>query len=117
MKAELRSIETPQGEPLDTVRSRGGSFCIPVYALIGAEGERGEEIFQFEVCSAEWLAEELESNSAIWGGRRLIMARFDPEAVETHVRKRLRHAVGSDWNSIAQKIGQWAIWEFENYNA
>lgn len=115
MKAELRSIEAPKGEPLDTIRPDSGSFCIPVYALIGPEGEKGEEIFQFEVCSPNWLALELESNPAIWGGRRLIMTQYNPESIETQVRKRLRHAVGDDWSSVAQKIGQWATWEFEDY--
>lgn len=83
--------------------------------LVGAEGEEGEDIFQFDVCSPDWLARELEACPAIWGSRLLVLARFDPEAVETQVRKRLRHAVGVDWNSIAQKIGQWATWEFEDY--
>ena len=115
MKAALRSIETPEGESLDTIRPDSGSFCIPVLALIGPEGEDGEEIFQFEVCSPDWLAQELEAYPAIWGDRRLIMSHYDPVAIETHVRKRLRHAIGTDWNSVAQKIGQWATWEFEEY--
>lgn len=116
MKAELRSIETPEGEPLDSIRPDSGSFCIPILVLIGPEGEKGEEIFQFQVCSPEWLAHELESYPAVWGTRLLIMAQYNPEAIEAHVRKRLRHAVGKDWISVAQKIGQWANWEFEDYS-
>ena len=40
------------------------------------------------------------------------MRKFDANAIEEYVRKRIRHATGATWNDVARKIGEWARWEF-----
>ncbi len=40
------------------------------------------------------------------------MRKFDANAIEEYVRKRIRHATGATWNDVARKIGERARWEF-----
>lgn len=115
LQAELRALETQSGDQLTEVTPVSGSFCHTLRAEIGISGEVGADAFELDVCSPEWLESELETYPALSGGSRVFMRRFDPEEVETYVRKRLRHAVGDDWQAIAQQIGQWARWEFADY--
>ncbi|GGB61612.1 hypothetical protein GCM10010833_15770 [Blastomonas aquatica] len=80
-------------------------------------GEKGADAFEFDVCSPEWLENELDSFPILSGGPRLITKRFDPVVVEEYVRKRLLHATGPDWQTVATKLGQWSPWEFDSYEA
>lgn len=112
---ELHALSGQFGEDLSALTPVSGSFCHTLRAEIGIRGERGSDAFDFDVCSPQWLEGELESHPILPGGPRLIAKKFDPAAVEEHVRKRLRHASGPDWATVAAKIGQWSRWEFENH--
>ncbi|KTE08596.1 Imm8 family immunity protein [Sphingopyxis sp. H115] len=116
MEAELRSLATQDGEFLTDIRPAGDVFCIAVRAEIGSMGSIGADLLDFEVCSPSWLDSELDRHLVLPGGQRLFMRKFDPDAVEQYVRKRLRHATGAKWQEIAIKIGEWARWEFADYN-
>jgi len=49
------------------------------------------------------------------GRFRLFMARFDYDAVERYVAKRIAQATGADWAEVATKLARWSRWEFEDY--
>lgn len=115
LRPELRSLFGQSGENLSELTPIRGCFCHTLRAEIGVAGQRGADAFEFDVCSPEWLETELESYPIIPGGPRLFMLRFDPDAVEAYVRKRLLHANGEDWATVANKVGRWARWEFEDY--
>lgn len=117
LKPELRSLSGQIDEDLSDLTPVSGSFCHTLRAEIGAKGEKGAEAFEFDVYSPEWLENELESFPILPGGPRLIAKRFDPVVIEEYVRKRLLHATGPDWQTIATKLAQWSRWEFDNYEA
>lgn len=116
VQPELRSLTGQIDEDLSDVHPVSGSFCHTLRAEIGVRGQSGADAFEFEVCSPEWLDNELESYSILHAGKRLITKRFDPEMVEEYVRKRLLHATGPDWETVATKLGEWSRWEFDNYD-
>ncbi len=97
------------------VYSPGDTFCVSLRALIGASGLPGEELFDFDVCSPAWLAVEVERDVVVSGRFRLFMARFNYEAVERYVAKRIAEATGADWAEIATKLARWSHREFEDY--
>ena len=112
---ELRSLTGQIDEELSDLTPVSGSFCHTLRAEVGVRGKKGTDAFEFDVCSPEWLEKELESYPIIPGGPRLITKRFEPAAIEDYVRKRLLHAAGLDWVTIAAKLGQWSRWEFDSY--
>jgi hypothetical protein len=115
MQAQLRSLTTADGEPLEAVRTSEVAFSISLRAMIGPAGSKGEESFDFEVCSPAWLTAELQRWPLITGRFFLIANRFDPKEIESYVRKRIAQASGDDWGTIAEKIARWSAWEFEDY--
>jgi hypothetical protein len=115
MNAELRALLTVEHEPINNVRPASDVFCVSLRALVGPAGLPGEESFDFDVCSPEWLDAELDSRPII-GGRFLLITRdFDPRRIEDYVRKRLAQASGNDWSTVAGKLARWSQWEFEDY--
>ena len=60
---------------------------------------------------------EVERDVVVSGRFRLVMARFDYDAVERYVAKRIAQATGADWDEVATKLARWSRWEFEDYSA
>ena len=116
MQAELLSLFSTDVDDLRTY-APGDSFCITLRALIGPSGQPGEESFDFEICSPLWLAVEVERDVVVSGRFRLVMARFDYDAVERYVAKRIAQATGADWDEVATKLARWSRWEFEDYSS
>ena len=116
VQPELRSLTGPIDEDLSDIHPVSGSFCHTLRAEIGVRGQSGADVFEFEVCSPEWLDNELDGYSIRHAGKRLIARRFDPEVVEEYVRKRLLHATGPDWGTVVTKLSEWSRWEFDDYN-
>ncbi|WAC25279.1 Imm8 family immunity protein [Blastomonas sp. SL216] len=117
LQPELRSLRGQVDEDLSDLTPVSGSFCHTLRAEIGVTGEKGADAFEFDVCSPAWLENELDSLPILSGGSRLIAKRFAPAVVEAYVRKRLLHATGPDWQTIATKLGQWSRWEFDSHEA
>ena len=116
MRAELKSLSSLD-VVLETYAPPDDAFCIGVVADVGPLGERGAEMFQFEVCSPAWLEKELQSDNVVLGRHRLFMSNFSYNALETYVLKRVQQAEGPDWPSVAEKLSRWGHWEFEDYQA
>ena len=116
MRAELKSLSSVDVD-LATYAPQDEAFCIEVTAEIGPLGESGAEMFQFQVCSPGWLSLKLESDAIVSGRHRFFMSRYNYEALEAYVLKRVRQAEGADWCSVAEKLGRWGYWEFEDYQA
>lgn len=116
MRAELKSLSSVDVD-LRTYAPSDDDFCVGVTAEIGALGEEGADLFEFQVCSPEWLQTELHSTAVVSGRHRLFMGRFSYDALEAYVLKRVRQAEGPDWPSVAEKLSRWGYWEFEDYQA
>ena len=116
MRAELRQLLTIEHGDLAEAYPVDDAFCVSLRALIGAVGEPGEESFDFDVCSPAWLQRELELYPVLSGRFTLIVADYNPSAIETYVRKRVAQATGPDWPTVAGILARWSRWEFEDYS-
>lgn len=70
VRAELRSLDSPDApdlDPADYTPDDPMYVGLPVTALIGPKGERGEELFYFYVCTPQWLADDIPGDGYRWG--------------------------------------------------
>ncbi len=115
-KAALRRLHSPDAPdlgsytPVDLRR-----FGILVQAMIGPKGEQGEESFDFLVCTPAWLADQIASQGYEFGRHYLFVSRYDPELITRVLHELCDRASGPDWDSVAQYLGRYGKWEFEDY--
>ena len=120
MRAELKALDTgdtPDGS-LHSLRPEDPRrFRVGVTASIGPAGEAGQELFQFEVCSPAAMADQ-ELPKGYWFVRHvLLIERWDPALVEAAIRGLCETTYGDDWSAIAERLGRYGHWEFEDYRA
>lgn len=116
MRAELKSLSSVDVD-LRTYVPPSDAFCFSVTAEVGALGGEGADLFQFKVCSPEWLERMLQSDSIVSGRHHFFMNSFNYDALEAYVLKRVRQAEGPDWTTVAEKLSRWGHWEFEDYGS
>jgi hypothetical protein len=116
VRAELKSLFSPDADPLNAFRPNG-DFGVLVQALIGPEGTKGEESFDFIVCTPEWFASDrLPRADSIASGRHILfMRRFDYVALENFIRNYCASCQGRTWHDVAEKLARLGHWEFEDY--
>jgi len=90
-------------------------FAANVTALIGPFNERGEELFQFTVCTPRWLEQDTFPKGYCWGRHYLFVSRWDAKLIMRVFRDLCLHAEGPDWNSVATTLSRYGQWEFEDY--
>lgn len=118
MRAELRSLHAPDAasgdvgafDPDDTE-----DFALLVQALIGPAGDRGEEMFDFTVCTASWLGGHDLPKGFEFPRGTLLVRRWDPELVTRAISDLCLRTEGADWLEVAQKLSRFGKWEFEDY--
>jgi hypothetical protein len=81
----------------------------------GPSNEHAEEIFYLTVCTPAALPELLAEQPILVGRHYLLVAEFDPRAVERYLRQAIAKIDGWTWNDVAERIGRLAHWEFEDY--
>jgi hypothetical protein len=90
-------------------------FCLSVEAEIGARGEKGEDIFEFLVCSPCWLAQEVARAGYALGRFHLFLPRYDYARMRRIIEELCAQATGPDWDAVAGSLARHAHWEYEDY--
>ena len=86
-----------------------------VAAQVGIGSEAGTDVFQVEICNAEWIAQQVEAASAYWPRGCLVVRSFDPDHVKSLLEALVSNFVGSaDWETFAQRLNRYLLWEFED---
>ena len=93
------------------------NFCILVQAIIGLENESGEESFDFIVCSVKWLHEFLSDKSFVFGRHYLIVSYYNYDIIWDAINTLCQKIPGGSWKEIAEQLGKYGRWEFEDYVA
>lgn len=116
MDAELHglsSVDLPEGPPQMPEDPR--DCWVPIEADIGVKGESGADIFTFYVCTPGRLARTLGQVPHQFGRHLLVVERFDWSVVEAAIRELIADLSASSWDELAEKIGRYGLWEFEDY--
>jgi len=116
MRAELRYLHSPDADPLKDFRPKG-PFGILVTAIIGPHADKGQEAFNFMLCTPEWfVSDRLPMTNSIAVGRHVVFLReFDYPALEAFVRDYCVSCEGDTWHEVASKVARFGHWEFEDY--
>jgi Immunity protein 8 len=115
-KAVLRRLHSPDAPDMSSyVPEDPDRFAILVQAMIGPEGDEGEESFDFLVCTPEWLADRVADEGHEFGRHHLIVARYDPELINRALHELCETATG-EWSAVATYLARYGKWEFEDYD-
>lgn len=113
MRAEVRRVGFPDiefGQPFDPAITLQ---LAEVY--VGVVGAAGEEQFQVTVCTPAALSKVLEGQPFVIGRHWLFVAEFSVTAVEATLRKLIGNLEASSYVELAEKVGRFGLWEFEDY--
>lgn len=90
-------------------------FGFLLQAFFGPSDGPGEDSFDILVCTPKWLDREMGVDDIISGRHRLIVKRYDIEAIRRFILKYTQHCTGATWHEAAEKLGRLGLWEFEDY--
>lgn len=118
MRAAIRHIVTMDDEPLEMAKidnpNNAGHW---VRILAGPAGGLGEESFDVNVCTPDWLRDEVERTGPMVGRHLLIVGRWDAEKIRLVITGLVARVEGLDWQAVAEQLGRIGYWEFEDYRA
>ena len=84
-------------------------FC---QAIIGPQGEAGEEIFGFIVITPKQIA---KSRMPHWGRGFLVVSEFSWSIVNDALRALLEKVTAESWHEVGTALNRELLWEFDDY--
>lgn len=115
VRAELRSIWSADADSLPEWHPVDSDFSIVVRLMVGPVGADGEESFDLTICTGGWLAAKAAVAQVVDARHHLVVREFDWPDIERYLESRVRSCSGATWTEVAQKLGRFAYWEFEDY--
>ena len=116
MYAELRGLYSPDIDDLEQYRpANPESFAFLLQAIVGPNGEDGEESFDIEVCTPKWMDQNFGLEDVRTGQHLLIIKEYNYQRIVRFIENYLMHCSGEDWAEVAKKVADMGHWEFENY--
>ena len=91
------------------------NFAFLLQAMVGPEGQAGEESFDIEVCTPRWLEETYGRSEIIIGRHHLIVREYNYQRIVAAINEFLQGCSGNNWNEVALKVSRLGRWEFEDY--
>jgi hypothetical protein len=116
MQAELKSLNLDP-EPA-TLAGDPASFVTTARLLVGPEGGPGEETYELTICTPEWLAEACRKAGGIYDPRHHLVvsgAAFDERRLRRWLATRMEETQADTWSEVAERVGHFAYWDFEDY--
>ena len=116
MKAEIKRLHSPDVYDLKNYRpEKPENFSFLLQVLVGQRRTKGEESFDFIVCTPKWLLSNNNKKNILFGTYHLIVFEYDYENLLSTLKKCIESVEESDWLHLAQKIGRFGQWEFQDY--
>ena len=117
MRAQLRSLDSPDAmDGLDRwTPDDATDFSITLAAAIGPPDAPGSALFYFTVVGPEWFASNPPGKGFRWGRGLLVLDRWDFEVARRAIADLCLRAEGRDWETVAQRLNQYGLWEFDRY--
>lgn len=113
MHAVVRGISSDEFLVKSYVPEDPTCFSMNLRIRIGSDETSGADDFEVCVCTPEWLSQSVWEPR--WGRHLLIVREYDLSAIEKCISEYVDGCSGTDWNSIAEKLGRVFAWEFEDY--
>lgn len=116
MRAELKSLYSPDVDLETYYPDDPECFSLLLQAFIGLENEIGEDAFDFIVCTPQWLSVE-KRDQIIFGTSYIIVTDYNIRNIENYLKNYIHRCVGDSWLEIASQLTKVGNWEFENYKS
>jgi hypothetical protein len=110
LSADIEDLETYAPEDPDR-------FAFALDMMIGPAGAEGEEQFEVQVATPEWLKERYGPNGVISGRHLLVTFGYDWPRIAAYLREQVESCSAETWSDVATKLSRFAHWEFEDYTA
>lgn len=117
MKPVLREIEPAVPGDFLNEKDMAHAPSLLVRLVIGPEGAEGADSFDLLVSTPDGVAQSIVGDAYRWGRHMLIVDRIDLDLVSRAVETALHRCEANTWEEVAAKIGRFAAWEFEDYQA
>ncbi len=115
MKAKIKSIDLNNSIAFDDFKPENiENFSVWIAFSIGEENSNGSDLFLLNVCSPKWLIEN--TLTPTWGRHMLILNEYDRNTIKGTVSNYLESITKDSWLSLAEEIGKFLAWEFEDYD-
>ncbi|HID70146.1 MAG TPA: hypothetical protein EYP35_06735 [Desulfobacterales bacterium] len=116
MDAKLKRLHSPDIHDLMNYKPEDPEkFCFLLQAMVGPEGEDGEESFDIEICTPKWLEDSYDEDDIIIGRHYIIVQKFNYKKLVHTINRFLQNCSGVSWNEVANKVARLGKWEFEDY--
>ncbi len=116
MRAVVRSLHLdpdPRQLPADPAE-----FSLLARVFVGPSNGPGEETFDVEVCTPEFLARRCAADGFIDGRHKVIttLDTFTDDSLRSFLTRRVENTTGDTWHEVADKVARLGYWEFEDYS-
>jgi hypothetical protein len=100
-----------------TLPADPAQFSFLARLLVGPDDGPGEESFDVEVCSPEWLRERCLREGFVSGRHVLVttVEQYSEAALRGYLDRHVSQTTGHDWSGIAERLARVGHWEFEDY--
>lgn len=116
MKATIRSFFSTDISNLATYQpDEDDNFGFLLQLMVGPTEGKGEESFDVEVCTPNWLAHTYAKSDLVIGRHHLIVFSYDYERIRSFLTSYVEKCEGASWREVAMKVSRLGKWEFEDY--
>jgi hypothetical protein len=113
--AELKRLHSPDIQDLQDWVPDGDEWAILLQIMAGPAGSPGEESFDVNLCTPDWVKRQVKTEGIISGRDLLIIAEYSYDRIHRYVSEYLTTCSGETWQEVAAKIARLGHWEFEDY--
>lgn len=112
----LHSLHSPDLLDMqDDVPEDTEHFAMLVQAFIGPSDGLGEESFDFLVCTIDKVADNVKKDGFMFGKHYLVVEYYNYQLIFDVIDSLCNRISGSSWKEVAEKLGRYGKWEFEDY--
>ena len=93
-------------------------FLLLARLYVGPSDGPGEESFDVEVCTPEWLARRCAAEGFVDARHTVVTTQysFTEAGLRSFLTRRVENISGDTWHQVAEKVARLGLWEFEDYS-
>ncbi|WP_169738304.1 Imm8 family immunity protein [Patulibacter minatonensis] len=110
------AVDSPDVEDLDCWLCPSEPTSILLELSVGpADDEDGADLFAVTVCNLAWLADRADDRPIGLRHHVLVSPGTSFGDVRQYLETRVNACTAGTWQAVAERVGRFAAWEFEDY--